>query len=247
MDATLVAKLRAIPIFADLDDEALARVGAVVTEFEAPAGHVLTQPGQEGSGMFILEEGTVTVELPRGAIITLEPGEFFGELAILAAGRDADRPRSGGDGRPMPGGGAPRLRRDPGGGTRHRGRDAPGARPQDRGPREPRLSGWRRSTSGSSGRASTARRRRSTWRRADPSVVDLRTMDAGGRSDRSFERGVSRVLHEHVPGGRGARQHRDDGAVPRRSPASTPGSAAPACCSCIPRKTWTTCARRRSD
>ena len=86
MDGTLVAKLRAIPIFADLDDEALARVGAVVTEFEAPAGHVLTQPGQEGSGMFILEEGSVTVELPRGAIITLEPGEFFGELAILAPG-----------------------------------------------------------------------------------------------------------------------------------------------------------------
>jgi CRP-like cAMP-binding protein len=86
MDATLIAKLRKIPIFADLDDEALVRVGAVVTEFEAPAGHVLTQPGQEGSGMFILEEGTVAVELPRSGIVTLGPGEFFGELAILAPG-----------------------------------------------------------------------------------------------------------------------------------------------------------------
>jgi CRP-like cAMP-binding protein len=86
MEGTLVAKLRAIPIFADLDDEALARVGAVVTEFEAPAGHVLTQLGQEGSGMFILEEGTVSVELPRDGIVTLGPGEFFGELAILAPG-----------------------------------------------------------------------------------------------------------------------------------------------------------------
>lgn len=86
MDPTLVAKLRAIPIFADLDDDALARVGAVVTEFEAPAGHVLTQPGQEGSGMFILEEGTVTVEVPRSRAVTLGPGEFFGELAILAPG-----------------------------------------------------------------------------------------------------------------------------------------------------------------
>ncbi len=86
MDDTLVAKLRAIPIFADLDDDALARVGAVVTEFEAPAGHVLTQPGQEGSGMFLLEEGAVTVELPRRGSVTLGPGEFFGELAILASG-----------------------------------------------------------------------------------------------------------------------------------------------------------------
>ena len=86
MDDTLVAKLRAIPIFTDLDDQALVRVGAVVTEFEAPAGHVLTQPGQEGSGMFILEEGSVVVELPRGGTVTLGPGEFFGELAILAEG-----------------------------------------------------------------------------------------------------------------------------------------------------------------
>jgi CRP-like cAMP-binding protein len=86
MDGILVAKLRAIPIFADLDDEAIARVGAIVTEFEAPAGHVLTQPGQEGSGMFILEEGIVIVELPGGATVTLEAGEFFGELAILAQG-----------------------------------------------------------------------------------------------------------------------------------------------------------------
>jgi CRP/FNR family cyclic AMP-dependent transcriptional regulator len=86
MDGTLIEKLRAIPIFADLDDDALAHVGAVVTEFEAPAGHVLTQPGQEGSGMFILEEGSVDVELPRSGTVTLGPGEFFGELAILAPG-----------------------------------------------------------------------------------------------------------------------------------------------------------------
>jgi len=86
MDETLAAKLRAIPIFAGLDDSAIALLGTVVTEFEAPAGHVLTQPGQEGSGMFVLEEGTVTVELLGGATISLRPGEFFGELAILASG-----------------------------------------------------------------------------------------------------------------------------------------------------------------
>ena len=35
--------------------------------------------------MFILEEGVVTVELPRSGSVTLGPGEFFGELAILAS------------------------------------------------------------------------------------------------------------------------------------------------------------------
>lgn len=88
MDETLVAKLRVIPIFAGLDDSAVALLGTVVTELEAPAGHVLTQPGQDGSGMFVLEEGTVTVELAGGATTSLRPGEFFGELAILEAEPD---------------------------------------------------------------------------------------------------------------------------------------------------------------
>ena len=83
MDPTVVQRLRGVPIFAALADEALGRVAAVVTEFEAPAGHVLTQPGQEGSGMFVLVEGTVTVELPGGATVALGPGEFFGELSVL--------------------------------------------------------------------------------------------------------------------------------------------------------------------
>ena len=86
MDPTVVQRLRGVPIFAALADEALGRVAAVVTEFEAPAGHVLTQPGQEGSGMFVLVDGSVTVELPGGSTVPLGPGEFFGELSILAPG-----------------------------------------------------------------------------------------------------------------------------------------------------------------
>jgi len=86
MDPAVVQRLRGVPIFGALTDEALGRVAAVVTEFEAPAGHVLTQPGQEGSGMFVLVDGSVTVELPGGATVPLGPGEFFGELAILAPG-----------------------------------------------------------------------------------------------------------------------------------------------------------------
>lgn len=86
MDRGNIPKLRKIPIFAGLDDDALERIAEAATEFEAPAGHVLVQPGQEGAGMFVLEAGTVTVELPRGATVELGPGEFFGELAILAPG-----------------------------------------------------------------------------------------------------------------------------------------------------------------
>ncbi|MGE5459025.1 MAG: cyclic nucleotide-binding domain-containing protein [Solirubrobacterales bacterium] len=78
-----VEKVRAIPLFAGLDEEGLARVAALFSEVEAPAGQVIVEHGHAGSGMFLLEEGTVAVELPGGSI-ELGPGEFFGELSILA-------------------------------------------------------------------------------------------------------------------------------------------------------------------
>jgi CRP-like cAMP-binding protein len=84
-----IAKLRKIPLFAGLSDESLARVAELVTEFEEPAGWVLVEVGQPGSGMFILEEGTAVVELPNGRGRELEPGDFFGELALLT-----DHPRN---------------------------------------------------------------------------------------------------------------------------------------------------------
>ncbi len=85
MTGATIDTLRAIPLFSTLPQDALSRVAELVTQFEAEAGHVLVQPGTSGSGMFILQDGAVEVELPDRAI-ELRPGEFFGELAILADG-----------------------------------------------------------------------------------------------------------------------------------------------------------------
>jgi CRP-like cAMP-binding protein len=84
MQAT--AKLRSIPMFSTLDDAALERIAGVVTEFEASAGHVLIESGMEGSGLFIVEEGQLTVNLHDGGTRQVGPGEFVGELALLAPG-----------------------------------------------------------------------------------------------------------------------------------------------------------------
>ena len=82
-DPGSIEKVRAIPIFAGLDDEALAGVAVLIIEVEGPVGQVIVEHGHAGSGMFLLEEGTVSVELPSRTV-ELGPGEFFGELAILA-------------------------------------------------------------------------------------------------------------------------------------------------------------------
>jgi voltage-gated potassium channel len=82
-------KLRQIPLFADLGERALERIAELSTEFEASAGWVLVEVGQPGSGMFVLEEGTVEVQTPDGRQWELGAGEFFGELALLT-----DHPRN---------------------------------------------------------------------------------------------------------------------------------------------------------
>jgi CRP-like cAMP-binding protein len=75
-------RLRTIPLFEQLDNDVLAEILTRATEFEAQEGHVLVQPNQPGAGLFVIEEGSVTVEL-HGTEKNLEAGEFFGELALL--------------------------------------------------------------------------------------------------------------------------------------------------------------------
>lgn len=77
-----IERLRTIPLFAGVSQRSLRNLARMMTEFEAPAGQVLVQPRSPGSGMFVIEDGTVVVELP-GRQIELGPGEFFGELALL--------------------------------------------------------------------------------------------------------------------------------------------------------------------
>ena len=77
-----LANLRNVPLFAELSDDVLGHVADLVTEFEASEGHVLVQRNHAGAGLFVIEEGSVEVELP-GKKVELGPGEFFGELALL--------------------------------------------------------------------------------------------------------------------------------------------------------------------
>jgi len=75
-------RLRALPLFADLDEENLERLAAATSEFEAPAGQMLIEFGAPGSGLFVLEQGHVVVETPDGRF-ELRAGDVFGERALV--------------------------------------------------------------------------------------------------------------------------------------------------------------------
>ena len=76
-------RLRALPLFAGLDDSGLRRVQTLVTELQIPAGQTLVHADDPGAGLFVLEEGTAVVEARGHVVIEVGPGEFVGELALL--------------------------------------------------------------------------------------------------------------------------------------------------------------------
>lgn len=76
-------RLREIPLFSELPDDVLAQVAEIATEIEYPAGTVLALADDPGSGMFVVEEGTVVIEARGGFHSELGPGEFVGELTLL--------------------------------------------------------------------------------------------------------------------------------------------------------------------
>lgn len=78
-----VAALRRSAVFGALDEQFLDRLAASMSEVTFPAGHVLIEPRAAGSGMFVIDDGRVTVQ-PRDANpVELGPGEVVGELALL--------------------------------------------------------------------------------------------------------------------------------------------------------------------
>jgi CRP-like cAMP-binding protein len=81
-------RLRALPLFADLDDEQLDHLAAATSEFTASPGQLLIQRGAPGSGIFVLEEGQAVVDAPEGER-QLGPGDVFGERALV--GDDLER------------------------------------------------------------------------------------------------------------------------------------------------------------
>jgi CRP-like cAMP-binding protein len=77
------SELRQFPLFAGVSDAAIDRIRTCAGELEASPGQVLTLAAEPGSGMFVILDGRVTVELP-GVVRNLGAGDFFGEIALLA-------------------------------------------------------------------------------------------------------------------------------------------------------------------
>jgi CRP-like cAMP-binding protein len=77
-------ELRAVPLFEGVSAAGLERLAVSSAEVRCVPGQVLVLPGDAASGMYVVLEGTVNVEMRGGLHVELGEGNFFGEAALLA-------------------------------------------------------------------------------------------------------------------------------------------------------------------
>jgi CRP-like cAMP-binding protein len=82
------AALRTVPFFEGLTPEDLDRLARIGRKRRFAAGESIVVEGQIGGGLFIILSGSATLHA-GGKTHTLGPGQFFGEMALLAG-----KPRS---------------------------------------------------------------------------------------------------------------------------------------------------------
>ncbi len=78
------------PLFAGLGDAELARVRAVATEVDVPAGGTLMAEGEPGDALYVVLAGQLAVTKRAGTadvpVTTVGPGTVQGEIAVLEGG-----------------------------------------------------------------------------------------------------------------------------------------------------------------
>jgi CRP/FNR family transcriptional regulator, cyclic AMP receptor protein len=76
-------RLRAIPVFASLDEETLRSVAVFAGESSVAAGRQIVNEGDYAHEFMAIEEGTADVIRGGDTIATLGPGDFFGEIGVV--------------------------------------------------------------------------------------------------------------------------------------------------------------------
>jgi CRP-like cAMP-binding protein len=77
------ARLKKIPVFAELGEDALETVAKLASEVSVPAGKELVREGDYSYDLLAIEEGTAKVERHGEHLADLGPGDVVGEMGVL--------------------------------------------------------------------------------------------------------------------------------------------------------------------
>jgi CRP-like cAMP-binding protein len=82
IERATVQLLAQVPIFATLSGRHLNRVAGVAAAKHYPAKSLLVCKGTPADGFYVILSGNAHVDIP-GRRVTLEAGDFFGEMALV--------------------------------------------------------------------------------------------------------------------------------------------------------------------
>jgi CRP-like cAMP-binding protein len=74
--------LAQVPLFAALSRRHLGRIASAATSKRFAPGAPLVRVGKPADAFYVILDGTARVDVP-GRPVTLEAGDFFGEMAVL--------------------------------------------------------------------------------------------------------------------------------------------------------------------
>jgi CRP-like cAMP-binding protein len=76
--------IKGVPLFASASKQELAEIAGIADEIDLPEGKVLIKEGDTGREFFVLIEGTAEVARGGKKVASIGPGDFFGEIALIA-------------------------------------------------------------------------------------------------------------------------------------------------------------------
>lgn len=80
-----VELIRKVPLFSHLSRKQLAQVAKVADEIDLREGKEMTREGAPGREFFVILEGSADVRKGGRKINSLQPGDFFGEIALVTS------------------------------------------------------------------------------------------------------------------------------------------------------------------
>jgi CRP-like cAMP-binding protein len=84
-----VEALERVPLFADLNRREVREIARLFKERRFSEGETVVKEGSGGATFYVIDSGEATVSVGGGERDTLEPGDYFGEIALFDEGARA--------------------------------------------------------------------------------------------------------------------------------------------------------------
>jgi CRP/FNR family cyclic AMP-dependent transcriptional regulator len=76
--------IRSVPLFSSASKSELAEIASIADEIDLPEGKVVIKEGDSGREFIVLIDGTADVERGGRHVAAIGPGDFVGEIALIA-------------------------------------------------------------------------------------------------------------------------------------------------------------------